>query len=333
MPEVKVDLDADGRVAGRPRGARTPRATRSSRSSCWRPTRRWPRLLRDKGLPFLRRIHESPSPHKLRALTDSSASWACRPTSLQGRFELQSCSDEVKGRPEQHAVNYAVLRAMQRAVYSPQGRRPLRPGQRLLLPLHLAHPPLSRPDGPPPAGRPSRRPQAPQQSATTWSLLGQHCSDREQRAEAAERDLTKLKLLAYLSDRIGLEMDAIVTGVESFGLFVQGIELPAEGLIHADALADDYYSFDRADAHAHRPPPGNRYRLGDLLRVVVARVDLERRELDFRLVERGRHPRPGQEAVPCTRAEHACAKRKTVPKGGDAQCRTELRRIRLRTKS
>ena len=56
--------------------------------------------------------------------------------------------------------------------------------------------------------------------------LGRHCSDREQRAEAAERELTKLKLLAYLSDRIGEEMDAVVTGVESYGIFVQGIKLP-----------------------------------------------------------------------------------------------------------
>ncbi len=117
-------------------------------------------------------------------------------------------------------------------------------------------------------------------------VLGQHCSDCEQRAEAAERALTKLKLLAYLAGRIGEEMDAVVTGVESFGLFVEGVELPAQGLIHADALSDDYYSFDRAAHTLAGRRSGKSYRLGDLLRVAVARVDLERRELDFRLVER-----------------------------------------------
>ena len=76
--------------------------------------------------------------------------------------------------------------------------------------------------------------------------MGEHCSDREQRAEAAERELTKLKLLVYMSDRIGEEMEAVVTGVEDFGLFAQGINLPAEGLIRVSALADDYYTFDRA---------------------------------------------------------------------------------------
>ncbi len=116
--------------------------------------------------------------------------------------------------------------------------------------------------------------------------LGRHCSDREQRAETAERELTKLKLLSYLSQRIGLEMDAVVTGVESFGIFVQGLELPAEGLVRVDSLTDDYYRFDRANHTLAGHRAGNSYRLGDLLKVVVARVDMERRELDFRLVER-----------------------------------------------
>jgi ribonuclease R len=117
-------------------------------------------------------------------------------------------------------------------------------------------------------------------------VLGQHCSDREQRAEAAERDLTRVKLLAYLSDQIGLQMEALVTGVENFGLFVQGVELPAEGLIRTESLADDYYSFDRATHSLTGRRFGNRYRLGDRLRVVVTRVDPLRRELDFRLLRR-----------------------------------------------
>ena len=77
-------------------------------------------------------------------------------------------------------------------------------------------------------------------------MLGEHCSDRERRAEAAERELTKVKLLDYLSTRIGDELEAVVTGVEEFGLFVQGLELPAEGLIHVSSLQDDFYRYDRA---------------------------------------------------------------------------------------
>ena len=122
--------------------------------------------------------------------------------------------------------------------------------------------------------------------------LGEHCSEREQRAEAAERELTKVKLLIYMSTRIGEEMDAVVTGVEEFGLFVQGIELPAEGLVHVTSLADDYYRFDRRSHTLTGNRSGNAYRLGDMVRVEVARVDIDRRELDFRIVQKKRRPPP-----------------------------------------
>ncbi|MGA2034742.1 MAG: RNB domain-containing ribonuclease, partial [Thermoguttaceae bacterium] len=201
-----------------------------------------------------------------------------------------------RGRPEERAVHYAVLRSLQRAVYSPKEEghfalasdcychftSPIRRYPDLTIHRLLADLLEKR---------------RPPQKLEELIVLGQHCSDREQRAESAERELTKLKLLAFLSDQIGLEMDAVVTGVENFGLFVQGIELPAEGLIHADALADDYYDFDRATHTLCARRSGNRYRLGDLLRVSVARVDLERRELDFRLVQRKSSSRPAAVAA------------------------------------
>ncbi len=118
------------------------------------------------------------------------------------------------------------------------------------------------------------------------AVLGEQCSDRERRAEAAERELTKVKLLNYLSTRIGEEINAVVTGVEEFGLFVQGIQLPAEGLIHVSALQDDFYRYDRATHTLSGFRSGNCYRLGDPVQVQVARVDVDRRELDFRLVAR-----------------------------------------------
>ena len=94
-------------------------------------------------------------------------------------------------------------------------------------------------------------------------MLGEHCSDRERRAEAAERELTKVKLLNYLATRIGEEMDGVVTGVEEFGLFVQGIQLPAEGLVHVASLQDDYYRFERASHTLTGHRAGNSFRLGD----------------------------------------------------------------------
>ncbi len=284
MPEVKVDLDASGRVVG----ARTLANTESHQvveEFMLAANEAVAQTLRDKGVPFLRRIHQSPSPAKIKVLGQFVRELGVPAGNLRSRFDLQKLLHEVTGRPEQRAVHFAVLRSLQRAFYSPgeEGHYALASD----CYCHFTSPIRRYPDltvhrllGELLSGR------KPRSHLDELVVLGQHCSDGERRAEAAERELTKLKLLAYLSGRIGEEMDAVVTGVEGFGLFVEGVELPAQGLIHADALSDDYYSFDRATHTLTGRRGGKRYRLGDLLRVAVARVDLERRELDFRLVER-----------------------------------------------
>ena len=182
-------------------------------------------------------------------------------------------------------MNYAVLRSLQRAVYSPEEE-----GHYALASdcyCHFTSPIRRYPDLT--IHRLIDAAAAAQEAPATISaelvVLGEHCSDRERRAEAAERELTKVKLLIYLATRIGEEMDAVVTGVEEFGLFVQGVDLPAEGLIHVSSLADDYYRFDRAHAQPGRPSLGQQLPLGRPVRVTVARVDVDRRELDFRLVD------------------------------------------------
>ena len=308
MPEVKIDLDSDGRVAG----AHVVEDTESHQvieEFMLAANEAVAELLRDKGLPFLRRIHESPSPHKLRALTEFVRELGLPVSGLHDRFELQQLLNTVAALPEQHAVNYAVLRAMQRAVYSPKEE-----GHYALASdcyCHFTSPIRRYPDL-----HVHRlldeliRGRKPRLHLGELVVLGQHCSDREQRADAAERDLTRLKLLAYLSDQIGLQMDALVTGVENFGLFVQGVDLPAEGLIRTESLADDYYTFDRATHSLTGRRFGNRYRLGDRLRVVVTRVDPLRRELDFRLLG-------------ATRSRTPCASRPAGAEGEEDQGRAE----------
>ena len=233
--------------------------------------------------------------------------------SLQSRFELQKLLAAAEGRPEQHAVHFAVLRSLQRAIYSPK-----EDGHYALASdcyCHFTSPIRRYPDL-----TVHRLIDAiltdnrkPRNDYDELVVLARHCSDREQRAEAAERDLTKLKLLAYLSTRIGEEMDAVVTGVESYGIFVQGVKLPAEGLVRVETLSDDHYCFDRATHTLAGHRAGNSYRLGDLLRVAVARVDLERREVDFRVVQREK----SKTAVPTKHTKSA--------KGGRAVEKTSCR--------
>jgi ribonuclease R len=288
MPELKVELNSQGEVTG----ARVVEHTESHQiieEFMLAANEAVAELLDAKGIDFLRRVHKEPALRKLKDLSDFVAELGLKTESLQSRFALQKLLAEVIGRPEQHAVHYAVLRSLERAVYSPEEE-----GHHALASdcyCHFTSPIRRYPDlcvhrllGTILSGR------RPRSDFDKLVVLGEHCSQREQRAEAAERELVKLKLLAYLSRRIGEEMDAVVVGVESFGIFVQGLQLPAEGLIHLSSLGDDTYRFDRATHTLAGHRPGNRFRLGDLLRVAILRVDLERRELDFRLI--GHLPRP-----------------------------------------
>jgi ribonuclease R len=299
MPEVKVDLDKQGRVTG----AHVVENTESHQvieEFMLAANEAVAEAIHDRGLHFLRRVHQTPSPQKLDALTEFVAELGYKTESLQSRFALQKLLAASTGKPEQHAVHFAVLRSMQRAIYSP-----MEEGHYALASdcyCHFTSPIRRYPD------LTIHRlvdailtKKKPRNDYDETVVLGRHCSDREQRAEAAERDLTKLKLLAYLSERIGEEMEAVVTGVESYGLFVQGVKLPAEGLVRVETLSDDRYTFDRTSRTLTGHRAGNSFRLGDLLRVAVARVDLERREIDFRVVEKEKSRTPSRKGTKGTK--------------------------------
>jgi ribonuclease R len=240
-------------------------------------------------LQFLRRVHMAPDPRKLKALTEFVTGMGFQVDSLESRFELQKLLAAVHGIPEERAVNFALLRSLQRAVYSPE-----KEGHYALASecyTHFTSPIRRYPDL-----TIHRlldqlfRGKKPRNDFGELAVIGEHCSERERRAESAERELTKVKLLDYLSSRVGLKLEAVVTGVEEFGLFVQGVELPAEGLVHISSLQDDYYRFDRGAHTLTGNRAGNRYQLGDHVTVTVARVDVDRRELDLRIVARDKRP-------------------------------------------
>jgi ribonuclease R len=288
-PEVKIDLDREGRVAGAHVVAHTE-SHRIIEEFMLAANEAVASLLTEAGAPFLRRIHPAPDPRKLRQLTEFVSELGFEVDTLESRFELQRLLAMARGRPEEHAVHYAVLRSLARAVYGPQEdghyalasgcychfTSPIRRYPDLIV--HRALDLVAR----------GRRP-----SADGLVALGGECSELERRAEAAERELVKLKLLLFLADRVGMELDAIVTGVEPYGLFVQGVALPAEGLVPLDALPEDRYRYDKASHTLTGHRPGRSFRLGDRLRVAVARVDVDRRELDFRFVSaQGSNPSP-----------------------------------------
>ncbi|MFM7207340.1 MAG: ribonuclease R [Planctomycetaceae bacterium] len=289
MPEVKIDLDRDGRVSG----AHVVENTESHQiieEFMLAANEAVASALKAAEAPFLRRIHAAPDPRKLRQLTEFVSELGFEVDSLESRFELQRLLDMARGTPEEHAVHYAVLRSLTRAAYGPQDE-----GHYALASdcyCHFTSPIRRYPDltihrAVEAVARGRRVP------FEGLLQLGGDCSDLERRAETAERELVKLKLLNFLTSRIGMELDAVVTGVEPFGLFVQGLGLPAEGLVPLDTLPDDAYRYDRASHTLAGRRAGQTFRLGDRVRVAVARVDTDRRELDFRLVGRGRRAKAG----------------------------------------
>lgn len=247
-------------------------------------------------VPFLRRVHPAPNEEKLEAFAQFADLLGHPIRRPQDRFELQRVLHETADKPERAAVHFALLRSLKQAAYSPIQ------DQHYALALqnycHFTSPIRRYPDlqvhrlldrwisdG--------------QASADVEELtaLGDHCSKMERRAETAERELVKLKILLYLESRIGEELDAVITGVADYGFFAQAERFPAEGLVHISSLVDDYYWFDEASHTLEGKRTRRRFRLGDRVRIEVARVDVQRRMLDFRLAELDSAPRAGRAEV------------------------------------
>lgn len=283
LPEVKLQLDREGKVTG----AHTVENTESHQmieEFMLMANVAVAQQLADQGLHVLRRIHEAPNERRLAELTQFVRELGLDVASLQSRFEMKKVLEETADTQFRQAVHFGVLRSMQKAVYSPRDEghfalnfdnychftSPIRRYPDLIIHRMLGQ----LIDG-----------KRPKDDFRWLTILGEHCSDREQNAEQAERELTKLKLLTYFSDKVGQKMEAIITGAESFGLFVQGTEIPAEGLVSLSNMPEDHYYYDDRARCLMGRKSGNLYRLGDRVLVEITRVDLEQRELDLKLLK------------------------------------------------
>jgi ribonuclease R len=234
------------------------------------------------GVAFLRRVHPAPDPFRLSAFADFARSLGYKMPTDFDRFALQRILEQSADKPERYAVHYALLRSLKQAVYSPDDE-----GHYALASDDYCHftSPIRRYPDLTVHRQIGRWLDGGRAGADMAELvgLGEHCSKMERRAEMAERELVKLKLLSYLSERLGMETEAIITGVADYGFFAQAEQLPVEGLVHISTLPDDYYYFEEETHSLIGRRSGRRYRLGDRVHVVVVRVDIQRRQLDFRV--------------------------------------------------
>src|SRR5574344_1407901 len=113
----------------------------------------------------------------------------------------------------------------------------------------------------------------------------QHCSDMEQLAAQAERASIKYKQVEFMSERLGQEYDGVISGVTEWGIYVEINENKCEGMVPMRDLGDDYYLFDEKNYCLIGRRHHRKFSLGDPVKIKVARANLEKKQLDFTLVE------------------------------------------------
>ena len=241
-------------------------------------------FLRQNDHPMLYRIHEGPTPEKLAALREFLKGFGF---SLSGGDEPHARDyakllARVKDRPDAQLLQMVMLRSLRQAVYSPDNvghfglayesyshfTSPIRRYPDLLV--HRAIKAVL-----------ARRRYEP----GDWYELGARCSMTERRADDATRDVVAWLKCYYMQDKIGECFEGSISGVAAFGVFVALDGVYAEGLIHVSDLGNDYFHFDPVRHELMGERTRKRYRLGDRLRVRVARVDLGTSRIDFTLAQ------------------------------------------------
>jgi ribonuclease R len=248
-----------------------------------------------QGVPAAYRVHDRPPEQKYADLLEFLKEFKLRmPTwpKVQPR-DFTALLKKVRERPDAALIESVLLRSQSLAVYSPDNDGHF--GLALEAYAHFTSPIRRYPDllvhraikhalG---GGHPEKFLYSPSQMAQ----LSLQCSERSRRADEAEREVDERYRAAWMEQHVGGEFSGVISGVTSFGLFIELDESKVNGLVHVTQLPNDYYHFDPIRKTLTGERTGREFRLGDRADIVVMKASVEDRKIDFKLVEeRGAKP-------------------------------------------
>ncbi|HEY4505947.1 MAG TPA: ribonuclease R [Candidatus Paceibacterota bacterium] len=236
---------------------------------------------------FIYRIHDRPDREKIESLAIFLKGIGVNLNQQKGTIQgsaLNKMFREIEGLDTEELIKQAALRSMSKAIYttknvghyglafddythftSPIRRYPDIMVHRLLE-LYLSSKNISA------------------DTIHYYNKLAAHSSQKEVEAERAERDSVKMKQVEFMSGHIGEEVEGIITGVTDWGIYVEELKTKTTGLVRIAEIGDDYYELDEKNYQLIGTKTKRKFRLGDKLKVKVAKVDIESKSLDFTLV-------------------------------------------------
>ncbi len=242
------------------------------------------RELKEKSVPTLYRVHEKISDENMESLKDFMKVLGIKISEKNAGINLQEVLQKVAGKPYEQVVNLVILKSMMQAFYGPEP---------------LGHFGLGFPDYTHFTAPIRRYPDlvvhrclksfidssAPPYNMHQLLEAGEKSSTMERVAQKAERDLIKIKSCRILKNSVGMEFEALISGMTKYGLFVSLIEMPIEGMIPFKNMKDDYYNINENEYTVTGQRNGRVFRLGDKLKVKLTQVDIELLRIDFESVK------------------------------------------------